>query len=92
VCLQILQERNLLFQFIEHHSIHGLLASIGRIWQSAPRSQARMMGVPRKWSLWAPTLIQHHRLSNLRAFTLRLNQSEREKNTALRCCAASHSL
>jgi hypothetical protein len=64
VCLQILQYRNLPFQFIESHSIHGLRASIGRIWQSAPRSQARMVGVRRKSSQWAPTLIQHHKLSS----------------------------
>jgi len=44
VCLQIVQQRNLLFQFIERHAIHGLLASIGRIRQSAPRSQATMVG------------------------------------------------
>src|ERR1700732_1057422 len=48
VCLQILQQRNLLFQFIKRSSIHGLLASIRRIRQSALRSQARMVGVCRK--------------------------------------------
>ena len=42
VCLQILQQRNLLFQFIESSSSHGLLASIRRIRQAAGQSQARM--------------------------------------------------
>ena len=50
VRLQILQQRNLLFQFIEGSASHGLLASIGRIRQTAPRSQARMVGVRRKCS------------------------------------------
>jgi hypothetical protein len=49
MCLQILQQRYLLFQFIECHAIHGLLASIGRIRQSAPRSQATMVGARKKY-------------------------------------------
>ena len=48
--LQIVQQRNLLFQLIESLATHGLLASIGRIRQSAPRSQARMVGVCKKCS------------------------------------------
>jgi hypothetical protein len=44
MCLEILQQWNLPFQFIERDSIHGLLASIGRIRQSALRSQATMVG------------------------------------------------
>jgi integration host factor subunit beta len=50
VCLQIIQQRNLLFQLIEIVTTHGLLDSIGRIRQTAPRSQARMVGVRRKCS------------------------------------------
>ena len=50
VCLQIVQQRNLLFQLIESLTTHGLLASIGRIRQTAPRSQARMVGVRKKRS------------------------------------------
>jgi hypothetical protein len=42
--LQIVQQRNLLFPLVEGLTIHGLLASIGRIRQTAPRSQARMVG------------------------------------------------
>jgi hypothetical protein len=49
--LQITQERNLLFQIVESLAIHGLLASIGRIRQSALRSQATMVGVRRKYRL-----------------------------------------
>ena len=48
--LQIVQQRNLLFQLVESLATHGLLASIGRIRQSAPRSQARMVGVRKKCS------------------------------------------
>ena len=49
MCLEILQQRNLLFQFIERCSIHGLLASMGRIRQSALRSQATMVGLNKKY-------------------------------------------
>ena len=45
VCLQIIQQWNLLFQLVESMAIHGLLASMGRIRQNAARSQARMVGV-----------------------------------------------
>src|SRR6266446_10214123 len=38
--LQIVQQRNLLFQLVESWATHGLRASIGRIRHSAPRSQA----------------------------------------------------
>src|ERR1700680_3954846 len=48
--LQIVQQRNLLFQLIESLATHGLLASNGRIRQSAPRSQARMVGVRKSLS------------------------------------------
>jgi hypothetical protein len=48
--LQIVQQRNLLFQLIERLATHGLLASNGRIRQSAPRSQARMVGAGKKFS------------------------------------------
>ena len=62
----ILQQRNLPFQFIERDSIHGLLASIGRIRQTALRSQARMVVAPRKWIPMTPAVSQHHTLSNRR--------------------------
>ena len=42
--LQIAHEGNLLFQLVESLAIHGLLASTARIRQTAPRSQARMVG------------------------------------------------
>jgi hypothetical protein len=48
--LQIVQQRNLLFQLVESLATHGLLASIGRIRQNATRSQARMVGVRKKCS------------------------------------------
>jgi hypothetical protein len=44
VCLQVFQQRYLLFQLIERFSIHELSASTGRIRLSAFQSQARMVG------------------------------------------------
>ncbi len=44
--VQIAHQGNLFFQVVESFAIHGLLASIGRIRQSAPRSQATMVGGP----------------------------------------------
>src|SRR6266478_1490083 len=44
VSLQIVQQRNLLFQLVESLATHGLLASSGRIRQNASRSQATMVG------------------------------------------------
>src|SRR6202795_1413212 len=46
--LQIVQQRNLLFQLVESLATHGLLASIGRIRQSALRSHATMVGARKK--------------------------------------------
>ena len=60
--LQIVQQWNLLFQLVESLTTHGLLASMGRIRQSAPRSQARMVGDCKKCGCCTPPLIQHHRL------------------------------
>src|SRR5438876_701472 len=88
VCLQILQQRNLLFQFIERHAIHGLLASIGRIWQSAPRSQATMVGVRKKYSPRAPAVSQHHRLSSRRCAHRRRVEESGERDGSLQCGAA----
>jgi hypothetical protein len=44
--LQIVQQRNLLFQLVESLATHGLLASSGRIRQTAARSQATMVALP----------------------------------------------
>ncbi len=41
---KIAHQGNLLFQVVESLPIHGLLASMGRIRQTAPRSRARMVG------------------------------------------------
>src|ERR1019366_8198139 len=52
--LQIAHQGNLLFQVVESLAIHGLLASMGRIRQSAPKSQARMVGARKKCWPTAP--------------------------------------
>ena len=64
--LQIAHQRNLLLQLIESLTIHGLLASIGRIRQTALRSQARMVGARRRCSPMAPACTQQHTLSSRR--------------------------
>jgi hypothetical protein len=56
--------RNLLFQVVESLTIHGLLASMGRIRQTALRSQARMVGARKKCWPMAPAFTQHHTLSS----------------------------
>ena len=56
--LQITHERNLLFQVVEGLAIHGLLASIGRIRQSAMRSQATMVGARKNCWFTAPAFTQ----------------------------------
>src|SRR5262249_36501970 len=56
--LQITHERNLLFQVVESLAIHGLLASIGRIRQSAIRSEATMVGAQKNCGFTAPAFIQ----------------------------------
>ncbi len=48
VGLQVIQQRNLLLQFIERFAVHGLMASSRRIRHAAGKSQARMVGVWRK--------------------------------------------
>ena len=63
---QIIQQRNLLFQFVESLATHGLLASIGRIRHSAPRSQARMVVVCKKCKSGGPACTQNHTLSSRR--------------------------
>ena len=42
--LQIVQQWDLLFQFVKSLATHGLLASSGRIRRIAVQSQARMVG------------------------------------------------
>src|SRR6516162_8012529 len=42
--LQIVQQRNLLFQLVENLTTHGLLASMGSIRPMVVQSQARMVG------------------------------------------------
>jgi hypothetical protein len=57
--LQIVQQRNLLFQLGDAWQIMDFFASISRVRQNALRCQARMVGVGNKcWPL-APAWIQH---------------------------------
>jgi hypothetical protein len=83
MCLKILQEWNLLFEFIESGSIHGNLASIGRIRQRAMKSQATMVGVRKKASWRAPAVIQHHKLSSRRCAQRRSVDESGERDGSL---------
>jgi hypothetical protein len=42
--LQIIQQRDSPFQLVDSQTIHGLLASMGRIRPTTPRSQTKMVG------------------------------------------------
>jgi hypothetical protein len=53
VRLQVIQQRNLLFQFLDRHSIHELSTSRGSIRRTALQSQARMVAGPKKFQLAA---------------------------------------
>src|SRR3984893_1076320 len=86
--LQIAHQRNLLFQLIESLTIHGLLASIGRIWQTAPRSQARMVGARNGYSPMAPAFSQHHTLNSRRCAHRRRVDGSGERDGSLQCGAA----
>ena len=86
--LQIAHQRNLLFQLVESLTIHGLLASIGRIRQTALRSQARMVGARRKCSPMAPAFTQQHTLSSRRCAHRRRVDGSGERDGSLQCGAA----
>jgi hypothetical protein len=58
--VQIAHQGNLFFQLVESFAIHGLLASMGRIRQCAPRSQATMVGGRKKYAAIAPTFSELH--------------------------------
>src|SRR5262244_1352732 len=64
--LQIAHQRNLLFQIVESLTIHGLLASISRIRQTAARSQARMVGARERSLPMAPAFTQQQTLRSRR--------------------------
>jgi len=86
--LQIAHQGDLLFQVFESLAIHGLLASMGRIRQSALRSQATMVGARKKrWPI-APVFAQQRTLSRRRcAHRCRVDASG-ERDGSLQCGAA----
>jgi hypothetical protein len=86
--LQITHERNLLFQVVESLAIHGLLASMGRIRQTALRSQATMVGARKKYSPLAPALTQQHTLSRRRCAHRRRDEGSGERDGSLQCGTA----
>lgn len=86
--LEIVQQANLLFQLVESVTTHGLLASIGTIRQTVPRSQARMVGVHRKCWFLAPAFIQHHKLTSRRSAHRRTVDESGTRVGSLQCGAA----
>jgi hypothetical protein len=86
--VQIAHQGNLLFQVVESFAIHGLLASIGRIRQSALRSQATMVGCRKKYAAIAPALSQQHTLSRRRCVHRRRVDGSGERDGSLQCGAA----
>ena len=85
--LQIAHEGNLLFQLVESLAIHGL-ASTARIRQTAPRSQARMVGARKNRSLLAPAFSQQQILSKRRCAHRRRVDGSGERDGSLQCGAA----
>jgi len=85
--LQITHERNLLFQVVESLAIHGLLASIGRIRQSAMRSQATMVGARKKRVPMTPAIIQQQTLSSRRCAHRRTVDESGDRDGSLQCGA-----
>jgi hypothetical protein len=88
VRLQIAHQGNLLFQVVESSAIHGLLASIGRIRQTARKSQATMVGARKKCLPMAPAFTQQHTLSRRRCAHRRRVDGSGECDGSLQCGAA----
>ena len=87
--LQIAHQGNLLFQLVESLAIHGLLASKGRIRQTALRSQARMVGARKKCApMMAPAFTQQHTLSRRRCAHRRRVDGSGERDGSWQCGAA----
>jgi len=78
--LEVLQQRNLLFQFVESLTIHGLLASICSIRQAALRSQATMVGTRKNSSLMALAFTQQQMLSTRRHTQRRMVDGSGERD------------
>jgi hypothetical protein len=86
--LQIAHQRNLLLQLIETLTIHGLLASIDRIRQTALRSQATMVGARRRCKPTTPAFAQQHTLSSRRWAHRWIVDGSGERDGSLQCGAA----
>jgi hypothetical protein len=87
-CLEIVQQRNLPFQCIEVLTIHGLLASTGRIRQSDPRSQATMVGAFRKNLPNVLLFSQQPTLSRRRSAHRRTVDESGRRDESLQCGVA----
>src|SRR5260370_37933961 len=86
--LQVAHQRNLLFQDVESFAIHGLLASTGRIRQTAPRSQATMVATRKKCAPMPPAFTQQHTLSRRRCAHRRSVEGSGKRDGSLQCGAA----
>jgi hypothetical protein len=88
LCPEIVQQRNLLLQFIKRLTSHGLLASNGRIRRNAARSQVTMVGAPRKCRPVIPAHNQHPKLNRRRCAHRRTVEASGERDGSLQCGAA----
>src|ERR1019366_4537217 len=87
--LQIAHQGNLPFQIVEILAIHGLLASISRIRQTIPKSQATMVDARKKCSpTMTPAFTQQHTLSRRRCAHRRRVDGSGECDGSLQCGAA----
>ena len=87
--LQIAHQGNLPFQIVEILAIHGLLASISRIRQTIPKSQATMVGARKKCSpTMTPAFTQQHTLSRRRCAHRRRVDGSGERDGSWQCGAA----
>ena len=86
--VQIAHQGNLLFQVVESFAIHGLLASMGRIRQSASKSQATRVGGRKSRRQSRPALSQQHKLSRRHCAHRRSVDGSGEREGSLQCGAA----
>jgi hypothetical protein len=86
--MEIAHQGYLFFQVVDGFAIHGLLASMGRIRQSAARSQATMVGVRKKYAAMAPAFTQQRTLSRRRCAHRRKVDGSGERDGSLQSGAA----
>ncbi len=88
MCLEIVQQRNLLLQLVESLAIHGLLASSGRIRQQRGQIPGKDGGRLAESARPVDCLHQHHTLSSRRHAHRRRVDGSGKRDGSLQCGAA----